>query len=110
MFSLGFCIKSGCSPMGTGVSSYLFDSAVFFLVRWPGVARRRLSLLLLRQKKVSKEKATLLSAQPKGLGIGSDSDSGTCSFPLWGKAGMGASGGKTPAARLFKAARKPLPT
>ena len=32
------------------------------MLGWPGVARRRLTCLLLRQKKVSKEKATLLSA------------------------------------------------
>ena len=39
--------------MDTGVSSYLFDSAVVSSwLCWPGVARRRLTLLLLRQIKV----------------------------------------------------------
>jgi hypothetical protein len=46
-----------------GVSSYLIDSSVsFFLVGLTGGSPAATHFLLLRQKKVSKEKATLLSA------------------------------------------------
>jgi hypothetical protein len=108
----------------------------------PGVARQLVTFFCFAKRKVTKEKATLLSASlrfatgnlrcsvktgsgtnspaaqtsagpdpfclpllgayRRALGSDSDSDSETCSFPRWGKAGMGASGGQMPAAQLFK--------
>ena len=73
----GFCVCSAC------VSCYLFNSSAFGLGLYAGGCPAATHFLLLRQKKVSKEKATRLSGSlrfaaddlrcPKKTGVGTNS-------------------------------------